>query len=190
MQTGVAGPGFFLLITHGVWARYTGMRSTLGAAATAFTVAVVLAGCGATPVARSSSSPVAQVSASPRGAASPSPNATPSGVHPSPSASTVQCQTYEPLPGLCVGVIGQVPTHQEYVAMTAAGAPAIEKALTYKDWSVCSNGENCYRVSPEPSGMVGADAGVLNGGTASTRAAVSGRRAGCSSTATPAAGIS
>ena len=48
--------------------------------------------------------------------------------------------------------------------MTAVGAPAIEKALGYKDWSVCSNGENCYRVSPEPSGMVGTDAGVLNGG--------------------------
>lgn len=48
--------------------------------------------------------------------------------------------------------------------MTAAGAPAIERALGYKDWSACSNGENCYRVSPEPSGMVGTDAGVLNGG--------------------------
>jgi len=48
--------------------------------------------------------------------------------------------------------------------MSTAGAPAIEKALGYNDWSVCSNGENCYRVSPEPSGMVGTDAGVLNGG--------------------------
>src|SRR2546421_6113834 len=140
------------------------MRPTHGAAAAACAVVFLLAGCGNAPVARSSSSPVAQVSASPTGAASNSPNATPSGVQPTPSASPAQCQTQEPLPGLCVGVIGRVPTHQEYVAMSAAGAPAIEKALGYKDWSVCSNGENCYRVSPEPSGMVGTDAGVLNGG--------------------------
>jgi hypothetical protein len=125
------------------------MRSTHSAAAAAFAVVFLLAGCGTAPVALSSSSPTAQVSASPTG---------------SPSASSVQCQTYEPLPGLCVGVVGQVPTHQEYVAMTAAGAPPIEKALGYKDWSLCSNGENCYRVAPEPSGMVGTDAGVLNGG--------------------------
>jgi len=61
-------------------------------------------------------------------------------------------------------VIGQVPTHQEYVAMKAAGALAIENALGYKDWSVCTSGQNCYRVSPEPSGMMGSNAGVLNGG--------------------------
>src|SRR5260370_13229495 len=140
------------------------MSPTHGAAAAALAVLFLLSGCGSGPVARSSSSPVAQVSASSTGAASPSPNATPSGVNPSPSASPVQCQTYEPLPGLCVGVIGRVPTHQEYVAMTAAGAPAIETALGHKDCSVCSHGDNCYRVSPEPSGMVGTDAGVLNGG--------------------------
>lgn len=130
------------------------MRPAHSAAAAAFAVVFLVAGCGSPPVARSSSSPVAQVSPS-AAAVSPSPNATPSGV---------PCQTYEPLPGLCVGVIGRIPTHQEYVAMTAAGAPAIEHALGYKDWSACSNGENCFRVSPEPSGMVGADAGVLNGG--------------------------
>src|SRR4029077_1014480 len=125
------------------------MRPTISAAAAAVAAVFVLASCGSAPAARSSSSPVAQASASPTATASGSPSATPSGTSPS------QCQTYEPLPGLCVGVIGRVPTHQEYVAMTAAGAPAIEKALGYKDWSVCSNGENCYRTSPEPSGMVG-----------------------------------
>jgi hypothetical protein len=48
--------------------------------------------------------------------------------------------------------------------MSAVGAPAVERALGYKDWSVCSNGENCFRVGAEPSGMVGTNAGVLNGG--------------------------
>lgn len=141
-----------------------GMRPIQGATTTAFVFVCLLAGCGGAPVAQSSSSPAAQASTSPTQTASPGPSATPSGVNPSPSASGVQCQTYEPLPGLCVGVIGRVPTHQEYVAMAAAGTPAIEKALGYRDWSVCSSGENCYRVSPEPSGMVGTAAGVLTGG--------------------------
>lgn len=47
--------------------------------------------------------------------------------------------------------------------MSSAGAPVIEKALGYKDWSACSNGENCFRIAPEPSGMIGTSAGVLNG---------------------------
>jgi hypothetical protein len=124
------------------------MRPAQTVGAAAFAVALLLAGCGSTPVAQSSPTPVAGTSASP--------GATPS--------AAGQCQNYQSLPGLCVGVIGRFPTHDEYVAMSAIGAPAIEKALGYKDWSACSNGENCYRVSPEPSGMVGTDAGVLNGG--------------------------
>src|SRR5882762_4670092 len=165
-------PGFSCLISNRSRARYTRMRSTFGAAAAAFTVAVVLAGCGATPVARTASSPISQgsaspapeVSANPSTSASPSPTATTPVVQPSPSPPAATCTTFYPLPDLCVGVIGRVPTHQEDVAMTAAGAPAIEKALGVKDWSICSNGENCYKVRPEPSGMVGTDAGVLNGG--------------------------
>src|SRR5690348_12855583 len=124
------------------------MRSAPTAAAAAFAAVLLLAGCGSASVAQSSPSPVGS----------------PSGVPASASASPGQCLTYESLPGLCTGVVGRVPTHEEYQAMSAIGAPAIEKALGYKDWSVCSAGENCFRVNPEPSGMVGTDAGVLNGG--------------------------
>jgi len=121
------------------------MRSAHRAAAAAFGAVFFLAACGTTPVAQHSTSPVARASAPA-----------------SPAAG--QCQTYFPLPDLCAGVVGRVPTHDEYAAMSAAGAPVIEKALGYKDWSACSNGENCFRVAAEPSGMVGTNAGVLNGG--------------------------
>jgi len=123
-------------------------RAQTAAAAAAFAAVLLLAGCGSASVAQSSPTPVGS----------------PSGAPASASASPGQCLTYEALPGLCTGVVGRVPTHEEYVAMSAIGAPAIEKALGYKDWSVCSAGDNCFRVSPEPSGMVGTDAGVLNGG--------------------------
>src|SRR5205814_1607947 len=128
MQARVAGAGVFLLITNGARARYPDMRSTLGGAAGALTVAFVLAGCGATPVARTAASPISQVSASPatdlsaspgRSAASPTPSPTPPVlVQPSPSSSA--CTTFYPLPGLCVGVIGRVPTTAEFAGMIAA----------------------------------------------------------------------
>src|SRR5258708_39166369 len=107
MQAQVARAGFFLLITEGARARYTGMRSTLGAAAAALTVAFVLAGCGATPVARTAATPISQVSASPatdlsaspgQSAASPTPTANPPvPVQPSPSPSARPCPTFYPL---------------------------------------------------------------------------------------------
>jgi hypothetical protein len=128
------------------------MRSTFGAAAVTFTLALVLAACGATPVARTSSSPTARVSASPTAAAA------------SPSAAASPCQALQPLPGLCVGVIGRVPTQEEFVAMTAASVPAVEKALGYKDWSVCSNGQNCFRTGTAAAAMIGTDAAAFDGG--------------------------
>jgi hypothetical protein len=48
--------------------------------------------------------------------------------------------------------------------MVAAGAPAVEKALGMKDWSACSNGENCIKVGPISAAMVGASAGVFDAG--------------------------
>src|SRR5690348_11394443 len=95
---------------------YTAMRPAQTAAAAAFAAVLLLAGCGSAPVAQSSPSSVAAVSPSPT-SASPTANATPSGVPASPSAGPTQCQSYQPLPGLCVGVIGRTPTHQEYLAM-------------------------------------------------------------------------
>src|SRR5436305_10570035 len=96
------------LITIATPARYTGMRSAHRAVAAAFGAVFFLAACGTTPVAQHSTSPAARVSASA-----------------SPAAG--QCQTYFPLPDLCAGVVGRVPTHDEYAAMSAAGAPVIEK---------------------------------------------------------------
>jgi hypothetical protein len=149
------------------------MRSTLGAVAAAFAVAFVLAGCGAAPVARTAGSPLPQVSASPTTdfpaspdptTASPTPDVTPPGfILPSPSPSADPCSTYEPLPGLCVGVIGRVPTKVEFAGMLAAGAPAIEKALGMKDWSVCSNGQACFKAGPAAAAMVGTNAAVFDG---------------------------
>ena len=144
-----------------------GMRPTLGAAAAAgFTVAIALAGCGSAPVARTSSSPVAQVSVSPAAATSASPMATPASATPSaaPAPSAAPCQTFYPLPDLCVGVIGRVPTQQEYADMTAAALPPVEKALGYKDWSVCSTGQNCFKASGASSAMMGTNAGVFDAG--------------------------
>jgi hypothetical protein len=48
--------------------------------------------------------------------------------------------------------------------MTAAGLPAVEKALGYKDWSACSSGQYCFRAGPAASAMVGTNAGVFDGG--------------------------
>jgi hypothetical protein len=140
------------------------MRSTLGAAAAAFTVAFVIAGCGATPVARTAASPM--VSANPEStSASPTPSVTPPVlVQPSPFPPAATCSTFYPLPGLCVGVIGRVPTSAEFAAMIAAGAPGVEKALGMKDWSVCSNGQACFKASTASAAMVGTNAGVFDGG--------------------------
>jgi hypothetical protein len=150
------------------------MRSKIGAAAAAFAVAFVLAGCGSTPVARTAATPTTLVSASPTPdvsaspeltTASPTPTATlPQFIQPSPSPSASLCTTFYPLPGLCVGVIGRVPTPQEYAAIIAAGAPAVEKSLGIKDWSVCSNGQTCFKVGTAAEAMVGTNAGVFDGG--------------------------
>lgn len=48
--------------------------------------------------------------------------------------------------------------------MIAAGAPGVEKALGMKDWSVCSNGQTCFKASTASAAMVGTNAGVFDGG--------------------------
>jgi hypothetical protein len=48
--------------------------------------------------------------------------------------------------------------------MTAVGRPAIEKAFGWKDWSACSNGQNCFKVGTAAMAMVGTNAGVFDGG--------------------------
>jgi hypothetical protein len=48
--------------------------------------------------------------------------------------------------------------------MTAAGAPATEKAFGWKDWSVCSNGQTCFKARTAAEAMVGTNAGVFDGG--------------------------
>jgi hypothetical protein len=48
--------------------------------------------------------------------------------------------------------------------MTAVGRPAIEKSRGWKDWSVCANGQDCFRVGNPLAAMVGTNAGVFNGG--------------------------
>src|SRR5262249_44389711 len=139
-------------VTNPIRARYTGMRTAIGVNLAGFIALIVLAGCGSAPVARSASSPVAQVSTSP--AASPSANPT-AAITASPAAAKAStCQTFEPLPGLCVGLVGRVPTAQEYGDMKAAGIPAVEQALGYKDWSTCSSGEVCFKTAPATSVMV------------------------------------
>ncbi len=48
--------------------------------------------------------------------------------------------------------------------MIAAGSPGVEKALGMKDWSVCSNGQTCFKASIAGAAMVGTNAGVFDGG--------------------------
>jgi hypothetical protein len=57
-----------------------------------------------------------------------------------------------------------VPTAQEYAAMTAAALPAVENDLGYKDWSVCSNGQTCFKAGGAALALVGTDAAVFDGG--------------------------
>ena len=107
----------------------------------------------------SPASPTTDVSASPE----PTP-ASPTPVLPSRSPSPAPCLSRsEPVPGLCVGLIGRVPTSAGFAAMIAAGAPGVEKALGMKDWSVCSNGQACFKAGTADEAMVGTNAGVLDG---------------------------
>jgi hypothetical protein len=148
------------------------MRTTLHAAISMIAVALVLAACGGAPVSRTSASPASpafDVSTTPApaspAAATPSVSATPAAAATSAaSPPPPSCATFYPLPDLCVGQVGRVPTAVEYAAMVAAGAPAVEKALGYKDWSVCTKGQTCFKFSTAASAMVGINAGVLDGG--------------------------
>ena len=47
--------------------------------------------------------------------------------------------------------------------MIAAGGPAIEKDYGWKDWSVCSNGQQCFKVGNPSRAMVGTHAGTFYG---------------------------
>jgi hypothetical protein len=135
------------------------MRSTLGAAISMLALTFVLVGCGGgAPVSRTTASPPFDVST-----ASPPATGTPGGVaSPSATPSATPCTGNYALPGLCG--VGRQATAEEFAAMVAVGAPAVEKALGYKDWSACSNGENCFKVGTAASSLVGTNAGVFDGG--------------------------
>jgi hypothetical protein len=133
------------------------------AACAALSVAalLVLAGCGSGPTAKTASTSTPNASAI---EASPTPEVSSTPPVPGSTPSATPCPGRYALPGLCVGQIGRAPTAAEFAAMTAVGAPAIERALGMKDWSVCSNGENCFRAGTSASAMVGSNAAVFDGG--------------------------
>jgi hypothetical protein len=130
----------------------------------AVTLAIVLAGCGSGPTVRSASTSTPQAAAI---ETSPTPTpavSSPSPPRPGPTPTAKPCPSSYPLPGLCVGQIGRVPTAAEFAAMKAVGAPAIEKSLGMKDWSACSNGQSCFKAGTLTAAMVGSNAAVFDGG--------------------------
>lgn len=106
----------------------------------------------ATPTPGSQPSPTFDVSTTPL---PPVPAA--SGTPPRPSPCTLP----QTLPGLCAG---RPATVQEEAEMTAVGKAGIEREYGWKDWSACSNGEACFKVSQPSRAMVGTHAGVFDGG--------------------------
>jgi hypothetical protein len=47
--------------------------------------------------------------------------------------------------------------------MIAVGRPAIERDYGWKDWSVCTNGHQCFKVGNPSRAMVGTNAGTFYG---------------------------
>jgi hypothetical protein len=113
------------------------------AAMCAVGLGVVLAACGAAPVAQSSAPP-----------------ASPSTV--SSTSATSSCSGNYPLPGLCG--VGRAATAAEFAAMVAVGAPAVERDFGWKDWNACSNGDLCFKTGAITGSMIGTDAGSFTGG--------------------------
>ena len=121
-----------------------------------------ISGCGSGQTARSVASPSPLFSIG-EGSPTTSPTAgdsSPSPTTPTSTPSAGSCPRIEPLPGLC---IGRAATKQEEAAMIAAGGPAIEKDYGWKDWSVCSNGQQCFKVGNPSRAMVGTHAGTFYG---------------------------
>jgi hypothetical protein len=48
--------------------------------------------------------------------------------------------------------------------MLAVGKPGIEHTYGWKDWSACSNGQTCFKVSNPSHAIVGTSAGSFEGG--------------------------
>jgi hypothetical protein len=61
--------------------------------------------------------------------------------------------------------VGRAATADEEQAMVAAGKAGAEAELRLPDWSQCTAGQACFRVSEPSKAMVGTEAGAFAAGT-------------------------